>query len=217
MATHNGFSELVILMHKNSEDEETLKQVLESKYAAVELVDYIQNPEPLVSRAAISALGFIGDTEVVPVLVDTLKCDDSRTRLIAENALWNIWSRSGDASVDQMLNAGKMLLRNEKYVQAAEQFTAVIEAAPNFAEGYNQRAIAYFMLEEWHNALQDCKRTIARNPHHFGAFAGMGHVYLKLGRINEAIEAYKQALIVNPNLISIAEAILQLRSELQRE
>jgi cytochrome c-type biogenesis protein CcmH/NrfG len=45
----------------------------------------------------------------------------------------------------------------------------------------------------------------------------MGHVYVRLGKITEAIDAYKQALIINPNLISIAEAILRLRSRTEDE
>ena len=71
------------------------------------------------------------------------------------------------------------------------------------------------MLEEWSKAIRDCKRTVALNPDHFGAFAGMGHVYVRLGEIDEAIAAYKQALVINPNLISIAEAVLRLRSRTQ--
>ena len=116
-----------------------------------------------------------------------------------------------------MLKDGKNLLKNEAYQAAVERFTTVIETAPNFAEGYNQRAIAYFMLEEWSKAIRDCKQTISLNPNHFGAFAGMGHVYVRLGKVAEAIDAYKQALIINPNLISIAEAILRLRSRTQTE
>ena len=98
-----------------------------------------------------------------------------------------------------------------------ERFTTLIETAPDFAEGYNQRAIAYFLLEEWSQAIRDCKRAISLNPNHFGAFAGMGHVYVRLGKINEAIDAYQQALVINPNLVSIAEALLRLRNRLQSE
>ena len=87
-----------------------------------------------------------------------------------------------------------------KAYQQVALFTTVIEGGSSFAEGYNQRAVAYFMLEEWSQAIRDCKQTIALNPYHFGAFAGMGHVYVRLGKIEEAIEAYKQALIINPNL-----------------
>ena len=64
-------------------------------------------------------------------------------------------------------------------------------------------------------SIRDCKRTVALNPNHFGAFAGMGHVYVRLGKIDEALEAYKQALVINPNLISIAEAVLRLRGQIQ--
>ena len=215
MYRNNGFSELAKLMFKNSGDDEKLKQLLNANYSEADLVTYLHSKDPLLGRAAGSALGLIGTPEAIPALVEALKNDDSGTRYNAEYALWKIWSHSGDDAVDAMLKDGKNLLKNEAYQQAVERFTTVIEAAPRFAEGYNQRAIAYFMLEEWSKAVRDCKQTISLNPNHFGAFAGMGHVYVRLGKIDEAIEAYKQALAINPNLISIAEAILRLRSQIQ--
>ncbi len=215
MYRNNGFSELAKLMFKNSGDDEKLKQLLNANYSEADLVTYLHSKDPLLGRAAGSALRLIGTPEAIPALVEALKNDDSGTRYNAEYALWKIWSHSGDDAVDAMLKDGKNLLKNEAYQQAVERFTTVIEAAPSFAEGYNQRAIAYFMLEEWSKAIRDCKQTISLNPNHFGAFAGMGHVYVRLGKIDEAIEAYKQALAINPNLISIAEAILRLRSQMQ--
>ena len=213
MYRHNGFSELAKLMFKNSGDDAKLKQLLNANYSEADLVTYLHSKDALLGRAAGAALRLIGTPEVIPALVDALKNDDSGTRYNAEYALWEIWSHSGDDAVDTMLKDGKNLLKNEAYQQAVERFTTVIEAAPSFAEGYNQRAIAYFMLEEWSKAVRDCKQTISLNPNHFGAFAGMGHVYVRLGKIDEAIAAYKQALVINPNLISIAEAILRLRSQ----
>ncbi len=213
MHKHNGFSELAKLMFKHAGDTEKLKQRLIAQYPTETLLRYLQSGAPLVIRAAASALKLIGGEEAVPALIDALKDNDIGTRLSAESALWHIWARSGDASIDKMLNDGKSLLKDEAYEEAVERFTEVIEAAPEFAEGYNQRAIAYFLMEEWSQSIRDCKRAIALNPNHFGAFAGMGHVYVKLGKIEEAIEAYKQALIINPNLIGIAEAVLRLRGD----
>ncbi|MXY28855.1 tetratricopeptide repeat protein, partial [Candidatus Poribacteria bacterium] len=210
MYRRNGSSELAKLMFKNFGDDEKLRQLLTDTYSEADLTTYLHSDDPLLGRAAGFALRLIGTSEVIPALVDALKNDDRGTRYNAEYALWEIWSHSGDDSVDAMLADGKDLLKNEAYQQAVALFTTIIEAAPSFAEGYNQRAIAYFMLEEWSKAIRDCKQTITLNPHHFGAFAGMGHVYVRLGKIEEAIEAYKQALIINPNLISIAEAVLLL-------
>lgn len=213
MHTNNGFSELAKLMFKHSGNIEKLKRLLTSQYSSADLMRYLHSENPLAMRAAASALKLVGDEEVVPALIDALKDDDLGTRLSAESVLWHIWSRSGNAAVDNMLNEGKSHLKNEAYEEAVERFTEVIEAAPEFAEGYNQRAIAYFLMEEWSKSIRDCKRTVVLNPNHFGAFAGMGHVYVRLGKIEDAIDAYKKALIINPNLISVAEAILRLRGD----
>ena len=213
MHKHNGFSELAKLMFKHSGNTEKLKHLLIAQYPTETLLRYLQSEDLLVTRAAASALKLIGDEEAVPALIDALKDDDLGTRLTAESALWHIWTRSGDASIDKMLNDGKSLLKDEAYEEAVEHFTEVIKAAPVFAEGYNQRAIAYFLMEEWSKSIRDCKRAIAINPNHFGAFAGMGHVYVRLGKIEEAIEAYKKALLINPNLIDIAETVLRLRGD----
>ena len=217
MVAGNGYLELAALMFSNDVDEDNLKQVLSSKYTINDLVNYLQNEDPLVVRSAATALGLIGSKSVVPVLVENLKNKDRPASINAEIALWNIWSRSGNDEVDKMLNAGKIHLENEKFSEAFTQFTEVIEVAPNFAEGYNQRAIVGFVLGEWDNALEDCKQTVKLNPFHFGAYAGMGHVYLRLGEIDNAIESYKQALLINPNLLSIAKAIIQLRHVLEEE
>lgn len=217
MYRRNGASELAKLMFKNSGDDEKLKHLLMNNYSEDSLAAYLHSEDPLSGRAAGFALRLIGTSRVIPALVEALKNRDRGIRYNAEYALWGIWAHSGDDAIDAMLEDGKNLLKNEAYQEAVEQFASVIEAAPNFAEGYNQRAIAYFMLEEWSKTVRDCKQTISLNPDHFGAFAGMGHAYLRLGKIDDAIEAYKQALVINPNLISIAEAILRLRDRTKNE
>ena len=217
MYRRNGAAELAKLMFKNSGDDEKLKQLLMDNYSEDNLETYLHSKDPLLGRAAGFALRLIGTSKVIPALVEALKNRDRGIRYNAEYALWAIWSHSGDDAVDAMLEDGKNLLKNEAYEESVEQFTSVITAAPNFAEGYNQRAIAYFMLEEWSKAVRDCKQTISLNPDHFGAFAGMGHAYVRLGKIDDAIEAYKQALTINPSLIAIAEAILRLRSQMEDE
>ena len=210
MPDRNGFSELAADLFTNSGDIEKLKKLLSTKYTINDLIDYLEHNDPLVSRTSAAALGLIADMNAAPALVESLKSRDVRTAINAETALWSIWSRSGDELVDELLNTGKDYLKTEDYFDAIDTFTKVIEAVPDFAEGYNQRAIAYFILEDWNNALEDCKKTIELNPLHFGAFAGMGHVYIRLQNIDAAVDAYNRALTINPNLISIAQSIRQI-------
>jgi tetratricopeptide (TPR) repeat protein len=71
---------------------------------------------------------------------------------------------------------------------------------PEFAEGWNKRATVYFLVGDFERSLRDCDEVIKRNPHHFGALAGYGQIYMQLDDYERAIEYFKRALAVNPNL-----------------
>src|SRR5689334_11952186 len=57
-------------------------------------------------RRAATALADSGTTADVPVLLGALRDVDPGVRALAEHALWQIWSRSGDDDVDHLLRAG---------------------------------------------------------------------------------------------------------------
>ena len=217
MSGHNGFSNLAKLLvrYPSQSQKDDLKQALLRAYTQETLMELLAHEIMPARRAAAYALGVIGDTQAVEPLVDALKHEDPGMRSNAEQALWSIWFRSGDESVNAMLREGARYIKKEQYEDAIEKLTEVIQLAPEFAEGYNQRAIAYFMLEEWEKSIEDCQTSIQLNPFHFGAFAEMGHCYLRLGYIREAMDAYQRALELNPNLFAIAHTILQLHVALR--
>jgi tetratricopeptide (TPR) repeat protein len=43
-----------------------------------------------------------------------------------------------------------------------------------------------------------------RNPLHFGALAGYGQIYFQLEQYERAIQYWKRALAVNPNMSGVA-------------
>ena len=65
--------------------------------------------------------------------------------------------------------------------------------------------------------LADCDQVIKRNPYHFGALAGYGQIYFRLEDYERAIDYYRQALKVNPDMegvrtsIALIEALLEQR------
>ena len=217
MSGHNGFSNLAKLLvrYPSQRQKEDLKQALLKVYTQETLIDLLAHEVMPARRAAAYALGIIGDMQAVEPLVEKLRHEDPGMRFNVEQALWTIWFRSGNESVDATLREGAQSIKKERYGDAIEKLTEVIRVAPEFAEGYNQRAIAYFMLEEWEKSIEDCKTTVSLNPFHFSAFAGMGHCYLRLGYIREAMNAYQRALEINPNLYAIAHTIFQLQVALR--
>jgi tetratricopeptide (TPR) repeat protein len=86
-----------------------------------------------------------------------------------------------------------------------------IRLDPDFAEAYNQRAIAHYLQEEFQFSIADCWRAAERMPCHFGAWAGMGHCYAHLGQREEALESYQRALEINPHLDCVRQAVAELR------
>ena len=219
MAKRNGFSELAKLLvrYPTQRQREKLTQLLLQNYTQKNLIDYLTDEVAPTRQAAAYALGIIGNMDAVPPLVKALRHNDPDLRSNAEQALWAIWFRSGDKSVDDMLRKGAGYIKQERYVEAVDLLTEITHVAPDFAEGYNQRAIAYFMLEEWEQSIDDCKKVVALNPVHFGAFAGMGQCYLRLGNLREALEAFQQALEIHPSLYGVAHTVLQIQEALQEQ
>ena len=219
MAKRNGFSELAKLLvrYPTQGQREKLTQLLLQNYTQENLVDYLTDEVAPTRQAAAYALGIIGNMAAVSPLVKALRHNDPDLRSNAEQALWAIWFRSGDKSVDDMLRKGAGYIKQEQYVEAVDLLTEIIHIAPEFAEGYNQRAIAYFMLEEWEQSIDDCKKVVALNPVHFGAFAGMGQCYLRLGNLREALTAFQRALEIHPSLYGVAHTVLQIQEALQEQ
>ncbi len=216
MPEQNGFSELASLMHQHPNQKNVLRRTIKEKYSQESLIDSLDNHKPLTCRAAAYALGEIANQDAIPPLVGALTHEDPGTRANAEHALWSIWFRSDDESVDAMMHKGTNHIKKERYDEAIQVFSEVIRTTVNFAEGYNQRAIAYFMSDELSKSIEDCKKTIELNPFHFGAYAGMGQCYLKLGDLTAALDAFQRAFEINPNLYAIERIIQEIQSTLQR-
>jgi len=151
-------------------------------------------------RRGARGLAIVGRMEDAPKLIAALRDADERVRAVAELALWAVWSRSGDARVDELFSKGVAEMGEQRFPEAIATFTRIIELKPGFAEGWNKRATAYFLAGEFRRSLMDCDEVIKRNPQHFGVLSGYGQIYLRLDQPEKAREYFRRALAVNPNL-----------------
>jgi tetratricopeptide (TPR) repeat protein len=163
-------------------------------------------------RGAVSALAEAGTMADAPALLDALRDSDSRVRALAERALWEIWSRSGNDDVDHLLRAGVVEMQHGQLEASIDTFSEVIRRQPDFAEGWNKRATVYYLVGEYRKSAADCDEVLKRNPSHFGALSGYGMIWMRLDEPARALERFEQALAVNPNLESVRETIDALRT-----
>ena len=164
-------------------------------------------------RAAGLALGLVGTIDSNAAVAATLHDDDPLVQRIAADALWELWFRAGTAEQNQLLRRAS---HDPDAAQARADLDALIRQAPDYAEAYNQRAIWFFKRGEFARAADDCNTVLRLNPHHFGAAAGLGQCYLKLGKPRAALRAFRQALEINPGLEHLHDTIRTLRETLDR-
>ncbi|PYN85224.1 MAG: hypothetical protein DMD87_23445 [Candidatus Rokuibacteriota bacterium] len=163
-------------------------------------------------RQGARALGETGLMADLPKLAAVLRDADPLVRELAENAMWQVWSRSGDATIDRLFATGLEQMQARQGEEAVETFSEIIRRRPDFAEGWNKRATVYYLLGEYKKSLADCDEVVKRNPYHFGALSGYGMIYIQLDQPATALEYFEQALRVNPNLESTRQTIEILKT-----
>jgi tetratricopeptide (TPR) repeat protein len=168
-------------------------------------------------RQAVRTLAATGTMADVPRLAQALRDPDRAVRILADAALWEVWSRSGDKEIDRLFATGVQEMSEGRWDDAVATFTKVIARKPEFAEGWNKRATVYFLMGQYQKSLADCDEVMKRNPLHYGALSGYGMIYGQLEQPQRALEFYEQALGVNPNLDGVRNAIELLRDELIRK
>jgi tetratricopeptide (TPR) repeat protein len=151
-----------------------------------------------------------------PLLLRRLRDDNEIVRGFAEQGLWRLWSRSGDAEVDRLMAEGIEQMQQARFAAAIAIFGEIIRRKPAFAEGWNKRATVHYLIGDFERSLADCHEVMKRNPQHFGALSGYGQIYFRLGQYDKAIGYWRRALEVNPYMPGV-EINIQGAEELLKE
>ncbi|MCG6883972.1 MAG: tetratricopeptide repeat protein [Silicimonas sp.] len=170
----------------------------------------------VVAAFLLSGPVFADDAEL-EALFEGLKGADAATAAQIENRIYMLWSQSGSASMDLLLNRGRDALDTGDTVLAIRHFTALIDHAPDFAEGYNGRATAYFQAGKYGLSLEDIRQTLQLNPRHFSAMSGLALILEELDRPEDALAAWREVEKINPNREGLKDAIRRLERRVEGE
>ena len=140
---------------------------------------------------------------------------DQNAASVIEEAVWQLWLRSGSDTVDLLMGRVLAAMNAADYSLALELLNHVVEIRPGYSEGWNKRATVFFFLRDYARSLHDVERTLSLEPRHFGALAGLGLIFEALGQREQALKAFRRALAVHPFLPAVRKAEKKLAEELE--
>jgi tetratricopeptide (TPR) repeat protein len=127
------------------------------------------------------------------------------------------WHSSGDAGIDRLFRTAMLAMDIRAFSAAIKVLDRIVAEKPDFAEGWNKRATVYYYVDQYDRSLADIERTLALEPRHFGALAGLGMIMQDTGNLPGAVAAFEQAVSVNPSLTNLKRAIEQLNAKIGRD
>jgi len=151
-------------------------------------------------------------------LFNELKIKDKNLSFKIEQKIWKIWStHPNNNELTSMLSYGSDFVNNNQYLEAIEIFTKVIELDPSWAEAWNKRATALYMMGEFEKSQNDIDEVLKLEKRHFGALAGQGLVNIKLENYEKAIISYEEAMKIYPTMNSPKIMIKQIKELIQKQ
>ena len=115
------------------------------------------------------------------------------------NQIWKIWHEIDDPKMTRAFETGIQMMNLGYFKRSIEYFDKVINKNPNFAEAWNKRATAHFMMGNFDLSMQDISKTLQLEPRHFGALDGMSLIFIHTNQPEKAIDVYDKMLEIFPN------------------
>jgi tetratricopeptide (TPR) repeat protein len=140
--------------------------------------------------------------------------DAAQAAPIAET-IEGLWLQSGSDTIGVLMGRSATAINEQKNDLALQLLDAVVELAPDYAEGWNRRAYVYFLQNNFEGAIGDLRRALALDPNHFKALEGLARILRDSGQKKNALQAYKQILKINPFQEGAKAAVDELSVEVE--
>jgi tetratricopeptide (TPR) repeat protein len=120
------------------------------------------------------------------------------------------WARSGSDTADLLLSRAGEAAESKDYALAIELLDRILVLEPNWAEAWYRRANVFFLLDDPVSSMADLSQALSREPRHFGAWTGLGHIFMASEDKTRAVEAYRRALKIHPQLTNVQTLVERL-------
>jgi tetratricopeptide (TPR) repeat protein len=127
------------------------------------------------------------------------------------------YSESGSDTGDLLLQRARHAIGVEQYDDALKILDQTIALLPDWAEGWNARATARYLDDDYNGSMADIAQTLKREPNHLGALMGMAAILESRGKKEDALKVYERALAIAPHWRNAEEAADKLKAAIAGE
>jgi tetratricopeptide (TPR) repeat protein len=177
------------------------------------VADFIHAVSRTYTWATLHRLTSSGDRSDAEAVRD----EDRGVRLIAEDALPGLWSRTGALEHCRALQAVRRYRAAEQNEDAVRLAAEVLDQAPQFAEVWYQRSQALTSLGCHFEAIADSQRALDCEPYHFPAALLMARNYSELHDFTTAVSCVQWALQIHPHYEFARAQLRQLERRLREQ
>ncbi len=111
----------------------------------------------------------------------------------------SLYTMAHAESEKTLFDKGVSFLKQEKYSQAIEAFTQLIEIVPDNPDAYKNRGVAHMKMSQYDEAIKDFEKTREIKPDLKGLYSNLGVAWYYKGDYTQAINNYNMEIALTPD------------------
>ncbi len=155
------------------------------------------------------------DAMLAELYAHLAKAPDAVSAAPIAKTIETLWLRSGSDTIGLLMRRALKAVAEQRNDLALKLLDAVVDLAPDYAEGWSRRAYVYYLNNDYDHAAGDLRRALALEPKHYKALEGLARILRESGQKKSALQVYQQLLRIYPFMPGAKEAIDELSLEVE--
>lgn len=172
-----------------------------------------QDSNEMEPETQVEALPALSDEDLDSLFERLAHSEDEKQAKSLEDEILRRFHTSKSDTTNLLMSWAARAMKDEKYAVALDILDRVVILQSDFAEGWNKRATVHYLRGDYGKAIADIEKTLALEPRHFGALSGFGLILRDMGDTRRALEAFEEALKINPFLKNAEDMVEKLKAE----